>query len=114
MFPPARLLSRAGRHGASLAQPRTASPGSARSCARTRPASSASSKEDIMFRFRKPALTADAATHGLASNHANQLGYSHLVDPTRSPRGRKLMNVKILPVAMLLLPMASRGDSLSA
>lgn len=71
-------------------------------------------KEDIMFRFRKPALTADAATHGLAGNHANRLGYSHLVDPTRSPRGRKLMNVKILPVAVLLLPMASRGDSLSA
>lgn len=67
-----------------------------------------------MFRFRKPALTADAATHGLAGNHANRLGYSHLVDPTRSPRGRKLMNVKILPVAVLLLPMASRGDSLSA
>jgi hypothetical protein len=71
-------------------------------------------KEDTTFRFRKPALTADAATHGLAGNHANQLGYSHLVDPTRSPRGRKLMNVKILPVAVLLLPMASRGDSLSA
>jgi hypothetical protein len=30
---------------------------------------------------------ADAATHGLAGNHANRLGYSHLVDPTRSPAG---------------------------
>jgi hypothetical protein len=37
-----------------------------------------------MFRFRKPTLTADAATNRLAGNQANLLGYAHsaqLEDP---------------------------------
>jgi hypothetical protein len=66
-----------------------------------------------MFRFPKPALTADAATHRLAGNQANRLGYAHFADPTRSPLRRELMNVKILQVAVLMLPMSGRADSLS-
>jgi hypothetical protein len=67
-----------------------------------------------MFRFPKPALTAKAATHRLAGNRANRLGYAHVADPTRSPLGRELMNVKILQVAVLMLPMSGRAGSLSA
>ena len=66
-----------------------------------------------MFRFRKPTLTADAATNRLAGNQANLLGYAHLAGPTRSPLRRGLMNVKILQVAVLTLPMSGRGDNLS-
>ena len=64
-----------------------------------------------MFRFRKPTLTADAATNRLAGNQANLLGYAHLAGPTGSPLRRGLMNVKILQVAVLTLPMSGRGDS---
>jgi len=70
-------------------------------------------KEDIMFRFPKPALTADAATHRLAGNQANRLGYAHFADPVRSPLRRERMNVKILQVAVLMLPMSGRAGNLS-
>jgi hypothetical protein len=70
-------------------------------------------KEDIMFRFPKPALTAGAATHRLAGNQANRLENAHFADPTRSPLRRELMNVKILQVAVLMLPMSGSSDNLS-
>jgi hypothetical protein len=70
-------------------------------------------KEDIMFRFRKPALAADPAAHRLAGTQANRLGYSHFADPARFPLRRILMNVKILQAAVLMLVMSSRGDNLS-
>jgi hypothetical protein len=66
-----------------------------------------------MFRFPKPALTAGAATHRLAGNQANRLGNAHFADPTRSPLRRELMNVKILQVAVLMLPMSGSSDNLS-
>jgi hypothetical protein len=37
----------------------------------------------------------------------------HFADPTGSLLGRTLMNVKILAVALLILPMSGRGDNLS-
>ena len=52
----------------------------------------------------------------LAGHQAKRFGYAAGTSPIRArcPRRRKLMNVKILQVAVLLLPMSRRGDSLSA
>ena len=50
---------------------------------------------------------------GRQSGKSVRVRRAHVADPTRCPLRRKLMNVKILQVAVLLL-MSSRGDSLSA
>jgi len=87
MLPLARLPSRGGPLGSFT---RLAQGGVTwiRSSAREdKTRKSCSIKENIMFRFRKPALTAEAATHRLAGNQAHRLGYPHFADPARSRSG---------------------------